>query len=235
MKLVPTTKKRPIQSDTFHLKDHFNYQQTFLDTFTRIRGIELTEEPDSQSSARAYEEIKQRLPFTIASINTDSGGENGKNFARQLTRDEIIHFYSRTGTPTDNPRVERSHLTDEREYSRIGLRFKTFTEQKQAVKKWEHTYNWLKPNQALGYLTPMEFFKLWQQNPEKAYAIKEEYQRYLNKQRRRLSSARRLKSKEQIEQLMNFIEAKISQNQGQKVELLPYKLDLIKCELCSWT
>ena len=49
MKLVPTTKKRPIQSDTFHLKDHFNYQQTFLDTFTRIRGIELTEEPDSQS------------------------------------------------------------------------------------------------------------------------------------------------------------------------------------------
>ena len=81
----------------------------------------------------------------------------------------------------------------------------------------------------------MEFFKLWQQNPEKAYAIKEEYQRYLNKQRRRLSSARRLKSKEQIEQLMNFIEAKISQNQGQKVELLPYKLDLIKCELCSWT
>lgn len=235
MKLVPTIRKRPIKSDKFYLKNHFNYQQTLLDTFTRIRGIELVEEPDSQSARWAYGEIKQRLPFKIASINTDSGGENGKNFEKQLTQDEIVHFYSRTGTPTDNSRVERSHLTDEREYSRIGLRFKTFAEQKQALKKWEHTYNWLKPNQALGYLTPMAFFKLWQQDPERAYAIKEEYQRYLNRQRRRLSSARRLKSKEQIEKLMNYIEAKLGQNQAQKVELLPYKLELIKCELCSWT
>jgi len=37
-----------------------------------------------------------------------------------LKKDTVFHFYSKAGTPTDNPRVERSHLTDELEFYRKG-------------------------------------------------------------------------------------------------------------------
>lgn len=235
MKLIPTIGKNPVNSDKFHIKDHFNYQHTFLDTFTRMRGLELTKEPDSLEAQSAYERVKTKLPFKVAGINTDGGGENGKAFEEQLRQDEVIHFYSRTGTPTDNPRVERSHLTDEREYSRLGLRFKNFIEQKLALNHWEYVYNYLRPNQALGYLTPMEFFHLWKKSPEKAYAIKEKYQHYLNRQRKRLGNARRLKNQEQVEKLMRYIDVKLNQNNRKKVDLKHYKLELIKCQLCSWT
>lgn len=235
MKLVPTIGKRPVKSDKFHIKDYFNYQHTFIDTFTRIRGLELTQEPDSQEARLSYEKIKQRLPFKIASMNTDSGGENGKDFKQQLIEDEIIHFYSRTGAPTDNPRVERSHLTDEIEFYKRGNNYKPFKEQKQALSKWEDVYNYIRPNQALGYLTPIQFYQLWKENPDKAYQIKDKYQTYLEKQRKRQNSARRLRKREQIEKLMQFIDAKLNQNQVKKVDLQPYKLELIKCELCSWT
>ena len=236
MKVAPTKDKIPIKIDNkYHLQDYFNYQHTLLDSFTRIRTMELAERPDSLSAARAYQEMKLRLPFKIACLNTDSGGENGKDFKEQLARDEIVHLYSRTSTPTDNPRVERSHLTDEREFYGRGLTGQTFEKQKEALKNWEYTYNFLRPNQALGYLTPMKFYELWKENSEKAYQIKDKYQAYLAKQRQRLANSRRIKRKEQIEKLMQFIDAKLKLDTQLKVDLQPHKLALIKCQLCSWT
>lgn len=231
LKLAPTKGKMPIKSDgKYHLQDYFNYQHTLLDSFTRIRVTELTERSDSKNAAEAYQNMKSRLPFEIAALNTDSGGENGKDFEEGLIGDEVIQFRSRTGTPTDNPRVERSHLTDEREFYGRGNSFKPFIEQQVALRKWEYVYNWIRPHQALGYFTPMEFYQLWKKDPKKAYQIKDEYQAYLAKQRNRLVTSRRIKNKEQIEKLMQFIDAKLTQ----KVELKPYKLELIKCQLCSW-
>jgi len=236
MKLVPTKAKIPLKIDNkCHLQDYFNYQHSFLDSFTRIKMMELAETPDSNSATMAYQEMKERLPFKIAGMNTDSGGENGKDFKRRLAQDEVLHFFSRTSTPTDNPRVERSHLTDDKECWARGNSYLPFAEQKQALKKWEYIYNYVRPNQALGYLTPMEFYQLWKEEPAGAYAIKDKYQAYLAKQRKRLANSRRIKSKEQIEKVMQFIDAKLNQESSPKVDLKPYKLELIKCELCSWT
>ena len=233
MKLVPTIHKTPINSIKFHIKDHFNYQHTFIDTFTRIRGLELTEKPDSLEAQLTYHVIKKRLPFPIASINTDNGGENGKNFKQQLASDEVIHFYSRTGTPTDNSRVERSHLTDDNEFWKRGHNYHRFQEQKEALSKWEYIYNYVRPNQALGYLTPIQFYQLWKDSPNKAYEIKDKYKKYLEKNRKRQSTSRRLKSKKQIERLMQYIDAKLELKTVEKTNLNYFKTRLIKCELCS--
>jgi hypothetical protein len=236
MKLIPARSKIPLKIDhKFHLKDHFNYQHTFIDTFTRMKAMELIEEPDSLKARQAYRQAKKRFPFEIGSMNTDSGGENGKYFRKELQKDEVIQFYSRTGTPTDNPRVERSHLTDEAEFYARGWNNRPYQEQKRGLRDWEYIYNQIRPHQALGYLTPLEFYQLWQENPNQAYKIRDQYKKYLARQRKRQASARRLKRKEQVEKLMQFIEAKLERNKDKKVDLQPYKLELTRCELCSWT
>lgn len=239
MKYIPAFDKKPAPFNGLSAyggsasggKDFFHYEHGLIDTFTRIRALELTREPDSLSADHAYQAMEKRIPFLIASMNTDSGGENGKHFAEKLTQDEVVHFYSRTGTPTDNPRVERAFLTDDQEFYGRGNLCRTFAEQEKRLRAWEHAYNYVRPHQALGYLTPMEFYQLWKTNPGKAYRIRDTYQRYLEKQRRRLCSARRLKRKEQIEKLMKFIDAKLNK----KVVLNSFKLELVKCQLCSWT
>lgn len=232
MKFIPAVDKQPAPfNGKYHTKDFFHYEHGFIDTFTRIRAMELTKESDSCSAASAYRAIQERLPFPIASMNTDNGGENGKHVAEQLTRDDVVHFYSRTGTPTDNPRVERAFLTDDQEFYGRGNLFRSFQDQQHALRAWEHTYNYVRPHQALGNLTPMAFYQLWKQDPGKAYAIKNKYQTYLAQQGKRLASARRLQRAEQIESLMHFIDAKLNQ----KVELSQEKLALVNCQLCSWT
>jgi hypothetical protein len=162
-------------------------------------------------------------------MNTDNGSENKKEFRDALKQDTVFHFYSNAGTPTDNPRVERSHLTDEIEFYRKGGFKQTFEAQAEALKEWEHFYNWKRPHQALGYLTPIAFHALWKEDAKKAFAIVKTYQTYLSKQRIRLASARRIKKTEQVQKLMEFIDAKLNK----KSEIIRAKNNLIDCQLCS--
>lgn len=210
----------------------FWYQHTMIDSFTRIRAVELVEDSTSVTAMQAHERAAKRFPFSLACENTDNGGENNGAFADALQTNNVFHFYSKVGTPTDNPRVERSHLTDDVEFYNRGNIHPTFKEQREANLKWEWTYNYKRPHQALGYLTPMEFYELWKRNPEEAYAIVEKYQAYLLRQRIRLASARKIKKKEQIEAVMRFIDAKLS---SKTVELEESKFNLVNCQLCSWT
>ena len=209
--------------------ENFYSQHTEIDSFTRIRSLELARDGTANGSALAHEKSKEKFGFVIACENTDNGNENNREFREVLKRDKVFHFNSNKGTPTDNPRVERSHLTDEIEfYQRGGLR-KTFEEQAEAIKEWEYFYNWKRPHQALGYLTPIAFHELWKVDKEKAYSIVEKYQTYLKKQSLRLASARRIKKKEQVEKLMEFIDVKINE----KVGINKAINSLIYCQLCS--
>ena len=211
-------------------KENFWYQFTQTDSFTRIRALEISNEQDTKATIAMHKESIKRFPFKIACENTDNGFENNNDFSKELKKEAIFHFYSNAGTPTDNPRVERSHLTDDLEFYGKGNIFNDLQQQKEATRRWENNYNFKRPHQALGYLTPMEFYALWKKSPEKAYAIVEKWQKYLKRQGVRLAKARRIKKKEQIETLMKFIDAKLKQGK-QEIEMA--KLQLIDCKLCS--
>lgn len=226
MKYVPKSTRIGSKKDG----GNFWSQHTEICSFTRIRALELSSDATAQGSAEAHRKSVSRLPFKIACENTDNGNENNREFRERLADENVFHFYSNIGTPTDNPRVERSHLTDELEFYRRGGLKKTFREQAEALAEWEYFYNWKRPHQALGYLTPMEFYELWRRDPEEARSIVKKYQEYLKKQRIRLANARKIKKGEQIEALMKFIDAKLEDN---KTQINRSKLQLINCQLCS--
>jgi len=217
------------QKDSCKTKDSHWCQHTMIDSFTRIRALELVGNQDSQTAVEAHQGAIKRFPFEIACENTDNGSENNGEFSRELQNNDIFHFYSNVGTPTDNPRVERSHLTDDLEFYNKGNIYKDFDKQKEALRKWEDICNCERPHQALSYLTPMKFYELWKENPSEAYRIKNKWQAYLKKQSIRLAGARKIKRKEQIEALMNFIDAKLNK----KGDISKAKLQLINCQLCS--
>lgn len=196
----------------YKAKENFWYQHTVIDSFTRIRTIGLAEDSESRTAVAVQEECEKRLPFHIACANTDNGAENEKDFDNYLNDNKIVHFYSRSGTPTDNPRVERSHLTDEVEFYKHGNIYKTFEKQRQKIAVWEHTYNCIRPHQALGNLTPMEFYELWKSDPEKAYQIAEKWKNYLKRQNKRLANSRKMKNREKITKLMDQIDKKLAKS-----------------------
>lgn len=210
-------------------KEDFWYQHGALDSFTRIRTTGLTVSPNGQEAAEAYKEMKERFPFETACMNTDNGSENEKEFSEKLQKENIFHFFSKAGTPTDNPRIERSFLSDDLEFYNRGGLCRDFQKQKEALRQRDDIWNWKRPHQALAYLSPMRFYQLWKENPEQTYRLVEKWQDYLKKQRIRQAQSRKIKRKEQIESLMKFIDAKLNKNKG----LNEAKLQLINCQLCS--
>lgn len=196
--------------EKYKAKENFWHQHTTIDSFTRIRVIGLAEDGSSKTALAIQIECAKRFPFQMACVNTDNGAENEKDFDEYLKENSIVHFYSRSGAPTDNPRVERSHLTDDIEFYDHGNICKTFIEQKEKLFDWEFIYNYIRPHQALGNLTPIEFYRLWRSNPDEAYAISNKWNSYLNKQRKRLANSRKIKKKEKIEKLMLQIDRKLS-------------------------
>ncbi len=212
-------------------QENFWYQHTEEDSFTRIRKLGISDGQTTKITIALHKSAGKRFPFAIACENTDNGFENNNDFSKELKKENTFHFYSNTSTPTDNPRVERSHLTDDFEfYSRGGNVADSLQRQKELTQKWEDFYNFKRRHQALAYLTPMEFYALWKKNPAEAYAITAKWQEYLKRQRQRLATSRRIKKKEQIETLMKFIDAKLKHK---KEEVEDTKNQLINCQLCS--
>ena len=152
-------------------QENFWYQHTEIDSFTRIRAVEVSDGQDTKITIDCNKKAVRRFPFKIACENTDNGFENNNDFSKALKKENVFHFYSNNATPTDNPRVERSHLTDDLEfYDKLGVSGDLMV-QKERTQDFEDRYNFKRPHQALGYLTPMEFFRLWKKHPAKAYAI----------------------------------------------------------------
>lgn len=78
------------------------------------------------------------------------------------------------------------------------------------MSKWEYIYNYVRPHQALGNLTPMAFYELWKVNSEAAYKITEKWQKYLRKQSERLPVSRKIRNKEKIAKMMRQIDLKLA-------------------------
>jgi len=59
--------------------------------------------------------------------------------------------------------VERAQRTHTEEFYEVTEANFGILELNQALLKWEKVYNTVRPHQALGYLTPLEFLEQYQQ------------------------------------------------------------------------
>lgn len=191
-------------------KHLFWYQHTMIDSCSRRRVVSVVEDADSQTAKEAYEEASLCFPFPIASITSDNGSENDGAFDRYLRNKNIQHFWSRPGCPTDNPRVERSHLSDDREFHRFHRsQNASFSGLKKDEATWDRIWNDERPHQALAYLTPTEYEKLWIDDRPRALTIQNNWNAYLSKQSLRLHAARKEKRAEEIHSINAHLRAKL--------------------------
>ena len=70
----------------------------------------------------------------------------------------MIHVYIKPASPRLNGKVERSHLTDQREFYQM-LDYKGDVDLRKKLAQWEDYYNFLRPHFSLEGKTPYEKLK----------------------------------------------------------------------------
>jgi transposase InsO family protein len=112
-------------------------------------------------SSKAAEDFLYRLYYLldgrITNLQTDNGSEFAKHFEQALARLNIPHYYSRIKTPKDNPVNERFNRTLQEEFLQMGNMVTDTIEFNRRVTEWLVEYNFRRPHQTLGYMSPMNF------------------------------------------------------------------------------
>jgi len=151
-----------VQVDTKHLRfaGQKYYQFTATDCFTRMSFIHVRKSITSKAGKEFFSRLVEYLPFPVQAVQTDNGSEYEKEFERALESAGVDHYFTYPECPQQNGRVERKIGTTQAELWdwREGY---SVAELNGIADEWNHTYNHVRPHQALGYKTPGEYLKSW--------------------------------------------------------------------------
>jgi len=134
------------------------YQYTAIDDCTRIRALKIYSQHTQASSIDFLNYVVDKFPFRIKMIRTDNGHEFQTRFHWHVSDLGMIHVYIKPATPRLNGKVERSHLTDQREFYQV-LDYTGDTDLQKKLAQWEDYYNFLRPHFSHKGKTPYEKLK----------------------------------------------------------------------------
>ncbi len=151
-----------IQIDTKHLR--FGgikfYQFTAIGCFSRVAFRRVYRSAGSRCAEAFLSELKEYMPFSVLAPQTDNGSEFLRHFDRATEEELITHYFSHPHCPKENAHVERKIQTAKYELWAFKEAH-TVKDLNQLVDEWNYIYNYVRPHQSLGYLTPMEFLAKW--------------------------------------------------------------------------
>lgn len=135
------------------------FQFTAIDVLTKQRVLRVYPSQSSRNGARFLRECIASFPFRIKAAQTDNGAPFLKEFEKLCKELCLPHYFIYPRQPKQNSYVEISHGADAREFYRQGNVCSILPVMQEKIKEWERIWNNVRPHEALGQLTPREYFQ----------------------------------------------------------------------------
>jgi transposase InsO family protein len=138
-------------------------QFTSRDCTSKWDVLEVFGHATAHLAAQFLDTLLTRTPFPVTALQIDGGSEFKGEFEAECQRRNIKLFVLPPRSPKLNGCVERSNRTHTEEFYEVHDFSLGIDELNQQLKAWETVYNTIRPHQALGYLTPLEYIQRWKQ------------------------------------------------------------------------
>ena len=135
------------------------YVLTAEDHHTRIAYAHMYTTKSSRSAADFLRRLHCLIDHDVTHVHTDNGSEFAAEFDRALTQLGATHWYSRSHTPKDNARLEKFNGTLQYEWLNDGHFTPVVRDFNRGLTDFLEEYNFVRPHQALAYLTPFEYLE----------------------------------------------------------------------------
>ncbi len=147
------------------------FQFGAIDCFTRKRVVALAPRLTSREGASFLHKVLSGFPFPVQAIQSDGGSEFLGEFSQTVKELKLTHYFNRPNYPQGNGRIERSFRTDDDEFYHVHDLPADFGGIETALLAWNHRYESRRLHQALGYLTPDQFYQQWTENHPRKEAV----------------------------------------------------------------
>jgi len=134
-------------------------QFTARDVVSRWDVLMVASRATAPAARRFLDTLEERTPFPVRAIQVDGGSEFQAAFEEACQQRGIRLFVLPPRSPKLNGHVERANRTHAEEFYEVADLPWTVAELNQHALVWERVYNTVRPHQALGYKTPMEFLE----------------------------------------------------------------------------
>ena len=134
-------------------------QFTARDVVSRWDVLQAHSRATAQLASHFLDTVHQRMPFPIRAFQVDGGSEFYAEFEEACQRRGIRLFVLPPKSPKLNGSVERAQRTHTEEFYEVTECSWRVPQLNRELLQWERTYNTIRPHQALGYLTPLQFLQ----------------------------------------------------------------------------
>jgi putative transposase len=146
-------------------------QFTARDVVARWDVLGLHEKATAGTAASFLDRVLARMPFPVRGIQVDGGSEFMADFEESCQRHGLRLFVLPPRSPKLNGCVERAQRTHTEEFYEVTDADPRMPALRAELAAWEQTYNTVRPHQALGYLTPLEYVTAWHANQARKEAV----------------------------------------------------------------
>ena len=134
-------------------------QFTARDVVSRWDVLEVRSRATSATAAQFLTTLQARMPFPVRALQVDGGSEFAADFEHACQSLGLRLFVLPPRSPKLNGHVERANRTHTEEFHEITPCDWRLPALNRDLRLWERTYNTVRPHQALGYRTPLEFLQ----------------------------------------------------------------------------
>ena len=134
-------------------------QFTARDVVSRWDVIQAHPRATAQTAAQFLDTLQHRMPFPIRAVQVDGGSEFAAKFEQACQQRGLHLFVLPPRSPKLNGAVERANRTHTEEFYQVTACSLEMKKLNRELRHWEKIYNTVRPHQALGYLTPLQFLR----------------------------------------------------------------------------
>jgi len=157
---LDTKQIRPARGVLLH---HFSAREVV----SRGDVLQIHAKATALDAAQFLDALLTRMPFPVAALQVDGDSEFAAEFEHACQQRKLPLFVLPPRSPKLNGSVERAHRTHNEEFYEVTPERWTLPELDRQLLAWERTYNTVRPHQALGYATPLEFVQRWKKSTRK--------------------------------------------------------------------
>jgi transposase InsO family protein len=156
-----------LEIDTLQVRicpNEIRFQFGAVDIVSRFQALRVYRRQTSTAGADFLHYLRKKFPYPVRAIQIDGGSEFKDQFEAACQKLKLPLYVNPPRCPELNGHIERANRTSREEFYEVQDLEMSVEGLNRQLDQYAYEFNYIRPHQALDYLTPHAFFLQWKRS-----------------------------------------------------------------------